>query len=373
MIRMKKILFVLNNMNIGGTEKAFLNLLDTMPCKDYEITLMLLEKTGGFLSMVPEWVHIETIDGYEKVRKEIMDPPLQVVKDAIKHFRFFDGIGIFFTHLWFKITDNRTLYYRWVLRGAKNREYYDEAVAYCGPFDLLTVYVLYYVKAKRKVQWIHFDVSNFSFNLRLGKKLYPRFHEVNVVSEEARRELVKLIPSIDRITKTSFNIVSEEKCVELAIAGTGFEDGFSGTRIVTVGRLSEEKGQDIIPYVAFLISKIYDNFRWYLIGDGKLKEKIEKEIDSYGMKDKVFFLGTQMNPYSFLREADLYVQTSVHEGYCITLAEAKVFHLPIVSTACAGAHDQLDGRPYSLIVERSPSEIAGAIVSLLREKDYIRK
>ena len=47
---MKKILFVLNNMNIGGTEKACLNLLETLSPQEYEVTLMLLEKTGGYMS-----------------------------------------------------------------------------------------------------------------------------------------------------------------------------------------------------------------------------------------------------------------------------------------------------------------------------------
>lgn len=54
---MKKVLFVLNNMNIGGTEKAFLNYVDTLPPEEYDVTLLLCEKSGGFLPYIPERVH----------------------------------------------------------------------------------------------------------------------------------------------------------------------------------------------------------------------------------------------------------------------------------------------------------------------------
>ena len=52
-------------------------------------------------------------------------------------------------------------------------------------------------------------------------------------------------------------------------------------------------------------------------------------------------MGTKTNPYRFYKDATIYVQTSRHEGFGITIAEAKVFKLPIVSTDVAGAREQL--------------------------------
>ena len=80
-------------------------------------------------------------------------------------------------------------------------------------------------------------MSKFSFNLELAKRLYPRFDQIKVVSDEARMKLVKAIPSIKNITRTSFNVVSEKKCVELSLLGSGFQDSFQGIRIVTVETL----------------------------------------------------------------------------------------------------------------------------------------
>jgi glycosyltransferase involved in cell wall biosynthesis len=366
---MKKILFLLNNMNIGGTEKSFLNLLGTLSPEEYDVTRLLLEKSGGFLEYVPAWVHIRKMPGWGAMRAEIMEPPLKVVKQYIKEGKLIRAFCLAFLHLLFKITDDRALYYRYVLnRKTKLSEKFDTAIAYAGPFDFLTVYALYYVEAKEKVQWIHFDVSKFHFNTKMCRRLYTRFDRINVVSDEAKNALFEKIPEIAPKTKTFLNIVSAEQCRMMADMGDGFADGYTGRgiRIVTVGRLSAEKGQDIIPETAAYLKKHSIAFRWYLVGDGKLRLSIERKCAEFGTSDEIVFLGTTPNPYQYLKQADLYVQTSVHEGFCITLAEAKAFDLPIISTDCAGAHEQLDGIPHCHVIERSVEAIGDAILAEVR-------
>lgn len=233
---MKKVLFLLSNMNIGGTEKSFLNLLDTLSPEEYDVTLLLLEATGGFMELIPPWVHVEVMPEYPTMRGEIMDPPLRVVKQYIRQGKLGRALGLAFCHLVFKITDDRTLYYRYVLKG-KARLYadYDVAIAYAGPFDFLTVYALYDVHAKEKVQWIHFDVSKFHFNTKMCRRLYPRFDQINVVSDEARKALIEQIPSIAPKTKTVRNVVSAEQCRKLANMDTDLEDVYTRIHVYTGG------------------------------------------------------------------------------------------------------------------------------------------
>lgn len=364
---MKKILFVLNNMNIGGTEKAFLNMLDTMSPMEYDVTLMLLSKSGGFLSHVPEWVKIETMGNSDAMIHENSDPPLKIINEYLHSKKIVKAIGLAFWHVIFKFTGNRVNYYKCVLKNVKKIEKYDVAVAYAGPFDLLTVYVLYFVNAICKIQWIHFDVNKFFFNVNMAKRLYPQFNKIFVVSEEARNSLVKRIPAIDKKTEVFYNIVSPDKCRFFADKGIGYEDNYQGIRILTVGRLSEEKGQDIIPEITKELLKCNVDFKWYLVGDGKLRGEIERLAKSYNVSDRIVFLGTQENPYPFYKHADIYVQTSKHEGYCITLKEAKVFDLPIISTSVAGAYEQLNGREKSYVVDRSTPELVSAIKKIAEQ------
>ena len=369
---MKKLLFLLSNMNIGGTEKSFLNLLDTLSPEQYDVTLLLLEASGGFMEFIPPWVHVEVMPEYSTMREEILESPLKIVKQYIRNKKVIRAGCIAFCHVLFKITNDRTIYYRYVLNGkARLHAEYDAVIVYAGPFDFLTVYALYDIRAKEKIQWIHFDVSKFHFNTKMCRKLYPRFNQINVVSEEARKALLEKIPEIAPKTKTVLNTVSAKQCQAMAEIGRGFDDGYiDGIRILTVGRLSKEKGQNIIPAVAAFLKAHGIAFRWYLVGDGKLKPEIEQECTRHDVRDDIVLLGTTPNPYQYMKQADLYVQTSIHEGFCITLAEAKVFGKPIISTDCAGAREQLDTVANCHIVQRDVLEIGNAIIKELR-KQYV--
>ena len=74
----QKILFMMIDMNVGGTEKAFLNLVSEIDFTKYDVTLLLLEEKGGFLKDVPNEVQIETLENYEQIKDEIMLPPWYV-------------------------------------------------------------------------------------------------------------------------------------------------------------------------------------------------------------------------------------------------------------------------------------------------------
>ena len=364
---MKKVLFVLNNMNIGGTEKAFLNYVETLSPEEYDITLLLLEKSGGFVSFIPERVHVKVVNGWNSMKSEIMDPPLKVAKKYFMQAKINRAFCIAFFHCIAKITDDRTLYYRYVLKNFCEGNTYDIGIAYSGPFDFLTILVLYFINANEKIQWIHFDVSKMGFNTKMCRHLYPKFDQIRVVSDEAKEQLLNIIPEIRDKTTTFHNIVLAEQCYKMANMGEGFVDAIEGIRILTVGRISKEKGQDIIPEVAAKLKKHKILFRWYLIGDGKIRDKIEKKCIENAVTEDIVFLGSQSNPYQYFKNADIYVQTSIHEGFCITLAEAKAFDLPIISTECAGAHEQLDGVEKCCVVNRSAQEIKDAIVKIIKE------
>ena len=226
---MKKILFLLNNMNIGGTEKSFLNLLGKLSPEEYDVTLLLLEATGGFMEYIPSWVHVETVPGYPEMKPEIMSPPLNVAKQYFREHKAWRAVRLLVGHLFYKLTGDRTPYFRIVEKGKERiQEEYDAAIAYAGPFDFLTVYVLYDIQAKEKIQWVHFDVRKIHLNTRMCRKLYPRFDQINVVSDEARKALLEKIPEIAHKTKTVLNTVSAEQCRALADMGRGFEDEYTG-------------------------------------------------------------------------------------------------------------------------------------------------
>ena len=65
----KKILFMIINMNIGGTEKALLNMVEEIDNNEYDVTIMMLEKYGGFLKDIPKWVNIKYFENYNDIKE----------------------------------------------------------------------------------------------------------------------------------------------------------------------------------------------------------------------------------------------------------------------------------------------------------------
>lgn len=359
---MKKILFAVKDMNVGGVEKSLLSLLNTIDRFQYEVDLLLLEEKGGFLSDVPEWVNVIVSKDYQAIKEEVNLPPISAVKKAFRRKKIIRAFSLLAGYVLTKLTNDYSYYYKIVFSGVdKIDSHYDVAISYTSIIEYLSWYVLFYVDADEYIGWIHFDISKLMFNHKLMEKLHGKMKKIYVVSEEAKTAFIDKFPDLSDKCELKYNIVNQQEILDLADkAADNIRESGTAT-IVTVGRLTSEKGQDIIPEVARLLKSEGIRFRWYIIGTGGLSFQITEKCKQYGIEEEVRLLGMKKNPYVYMKQADIYVQTSVHEGYCITLSEAKVFGMPIVSTEFSGAHEQLDEREDCIVVERNVQSLVSAI------------
>ncbi|WP_066164462.1 glycosyltransferase [Aliarcobacter cryaerophilus] len=98
---------------------------------------------------------------------------------------------------------------------------------------------------------------------------------------------------------------------------------------VTVGRLDKGKNHKL------LIDAIKDlDTDLWIIGDGELKEELQKYINELNLNDKVYLLGKKENPFSYISKADCFVFASNHEGFPNVLVEALSCGLSLISTDC---------------------------------------
>lgn len=356
---MKKIFFLANSMNVGGVEKAFLGLLSAIPLDKYEVHLGLINKKGGFLDYLPKEVKIHEITVYQKYWRLINDPPLQYIKEFILKGNIIDALVHLFLYIQFKLSGNRYWFYKYILRKEPIlEEKFDLAVAFAGPSQMMDYYVCEKVNAPVKCGWIHFDVSKFGIDKGMTAQLYKKYQKVFIVSETAKKIFDGLFPQFKDKTEVFYNIVSPEQVIRLAENGDSYTDNFEGKRILTVGRISEEKGQRVAIEALKLILDQGVDAKWYFVGDGKDKGFCEKLAENLNISDRVVFLGTQTNPYGFMRDCDIYMQPSRHEGFCITLAEALCFNNPIVATDFTGAKEQLEHRANGIVTSMSAEDIA---------------
>ncbi|MDZ4992181.1 glycosyltransferase [Clostridium perfringens] len=367
---MKKILFMAINMNVGGTEKALLTMLNAFPKEKCKITVLLLEESGGFLDQIPEWVQLKYVNEYKELKKYINEPPQKLVKELLKDREYINAFKLSLNYFISKIKDDISYYYEYLLKNVDNlEEEYDIAVAYAGPMDFITYFISSKIRAKKKVQWIHFDISKIGFNKKFAEKMYSKFNKIFVVSKEGKNKLNSLIPSLSDKTEIFSNIISSNFVKKMAEYEEGFNDNFSGIRILTVGRISKEKGQDITVSVLERLREEGHEVKWYCIGEGSMKKELEDMIKNRNIQENYILLGVKTNPYPFMKECDIYVQPSRHEGYCITLAEARCFNNPIVTTNFTGASEQIKNEKTGLIVNFNEIEMYDAIKRIIIDKN----
>lgn len=360
------------NMNIGGTEKALLNLINEMPKDQYEITVLLLEKRGGFLQAIPNGVRVEYVQDYPMIKRILHQSPRHIIVEKMRAGKLIKALNLTLLHGISKVMQERSLYYQYVLKDVVPLQTnYDLAVAYAGPMDLITYFVAKKIQATKKAQWIHFDIEKIGFTKHFAQKWYTQFNKIFVVSEEGRDKFIDKLPGLQSKTAVFLNTISPTLIKEEASKGSGFQDDFNGIRILTVGRLTKEKGQDLaIKALAKLIDAGY-NIRWYCVGDGRARREYESMVDHHDLHDHFIFLGADANPYSYMKECDIYVQPSRHEGYCITLAEAKTLEKPIVTTDFTGAMEQIEHGKTGLIVPVAEQQLYEAIKKLINHPKLI--
>ena len=114
-----------------------------------------------------------------------------------------------------------------------------------------------------------------------------------------------------------------------------------GTKFVTMGRLSPEKGHEKLIWAFAAVHRIHPDTTLLVLGDGHLYHRLGQTIASLGLQESVILLGWQSNPFPYLALADCFVFASEYEGQGLVLIEAMRLGLPIVCTDFPCARDVL--------------------------------
>lgn len=365
---MKKVVIVTRRMIMGGIEKALISMLELIPKDKYEVTLLVMESGGELEQEIPSRVKVEPLYGYEKT-------VMERVRNSISAGKFSLTYKIcwytFLARMQAKNRYKQEWYYAKRIPDLETE--YDLAIAYYVPASLPVAFVIEKIRAKTKIAWIHSDVFSCIQELEQYKKYYQRYDKIFCVSEDARKNFIELFPKLMEKTSVFYNILDKRQMNLIAERADGFTDDFDGIRILTIGRLSSEKGQDVLPSVLLKLKSDGINVRWYCIGDGRFRQKVEQLIKKYGLEEHLILLGTINNPYNYIRQCDIYVQPSRNEGYCISLAEARAFNKPIVTTDFAGAREQIKSDENGIIVKFDENEIYKAVKTLICNQDICVK
>lgn len=332
---MKKILIITNQLVVGGIEKALWEMLHTIKGDNIAITVAVM-KAGGEM-------YRDFCQHYKVVQiPQVNESVKQLMAEKIKKRKFIKAILTVSNVIKCNLAAdyNAQCYYRSKIYDPLP-EKYDIAICYHKPTDLPVTYTLNCVNATQKWLWLHSEISGISTQEQIWyKKIYDRFDRVICASYTIQKQFLTKFPEYDSKVTVFRNIINVEEIKRMAEYGDVFED-FSGTKILTVARLSKEKGIDLAIRAAKMLKENGKHFIWYIVGNGDYIDTLKKLAEDLQVEDVVKFLGVQQNPYGFFKSCDLYVQPSYEEGYGITVAEAKLFSKPIILTPFGSAEEHI--------------------------------
>ena len=111
--------------------------------------------------------------------------------------------------------------------------------------------------------------------------------------------------------------------------------------IITMGRLADQKGfNNLIRAISSVVKK-YNNIELLILGNGDRKGQIENMIHSYNLEGNIKLLGGKKNPYKYVKKSNLYVLSSLTEGFPNALSEAMCIGTPIVSVNCKSGPSEI--------------------------------
>jgi glycosyltransferase involved in cell wall biosynthesis len=182
------------------------------------------------------------------------------------------------------------------------------------------------------------DKGLFNFlNKIMIKSLYPKADGVIVVSKAIMKDMAvnyRIPENIMRVIYNPFNIeqIQEQSSDELP---DEYQDFYKNHEIiVTVGRLSRQKGYWNLIKSFYYLKKKHPQAGLVIIGDGDQEEKLKRLACDLHIENEVMFTGYQKNPFPFVKRAEIYAMTSLFEGFPNTLVEAMACGTPVVSVDC---------------------------------------
>ena len=286
MMHKKKIVFVLNSISGGGIDRVVTTFANELAKhKLYDVILILLHKKTHFFRVHPDVKIIEN----------------DRLRSGGSKWSYTINTIAFLRKTMRKLKPDRVI---------SNGEWLNSFVYLSLTGLKYPVYFADHSNPERKGQ------SPFP---RLDRMIYPRVNGVLVLSEAAKQKIQnefgqKNVFIVDN--PISFPVVQTVKKEDI---------------IITMGRLSPEKGQDVLIRAFALIR---GDWKLHLLGDGYTRPSLEKLVNELGLADRVVFLGLQQDIALHLSKAKIYAMPSHTENFPMALIEAMAVGLPCVVTDC---------------------------------------
>lgn len=307
----KKILFYNTDLRGGGAEKILVNIANELSQRGYDITV------GTFFE--------------EGINRADLNSAVKQFWTFRKPFRAYSKLALLFSA-------------EFLFRKCIPNENYDLMISFLEGFPSRVISGA--PKKQKTLSWIHLELypNTITKEFRSRKEAlesYESFNKIICVAESVKHHFLKCSTIEDDNVQVIYNPLEIIEIEEKALESNPFEQN-NYINIVTVGRLNPQKSYDRLLRI---VKKLKDDglqFRLHILGTGPMESELQRYVSSNNLQNIVTFVGFQKNPYPFIKNADLFVCSSLKEGYSTVVTESVILETPVITTACSGMDEILD-------------------------------
>ena len=327
------VLFILPNLHGGGAERVVLNVIRRLDRNKFKPILFLFKNEGVYWDEVPNDVSVITA----------IQPGQRIFVHSIK--------------ILYKLID--------VSRRS------DILV---GALELTATYYAAFVGKllkKPAIGWIHTDLRFYAPAKKrphkwILKLTYPFLTKAIAVSDGVKDASLEVIPKLKNKICVIYNPFEMERAIELS--QTSLELNIDRPIIMGIGRLSYEKGFDILIAAHAILRNRGRKYQLIILGEGQERKSLEETIKRLNLQDSVWLVGFQENPFAWLKHASVFVLSSRFEGFGMVLIEALALGIPCISFDCPSGPSEILGKEYGVMVPSLNAEsLANAIDQVMND------
>ena len=350
---MKKILIFVDSLNAGGVTKVLLDLLENINREKYDITVMTLYNQG---------VYINEVKRYAKYTYcfNIPDSNDHSLKAEL-YRKYWGGM----------LRLPESFMYKWFVK-----EKYDIEIAFMHGWSTKFISGSNNKKSK-KIAWVHADLVTWNRvdgvfkNLEHHKRAYSKFDEVLCVSQTVKEGVEKKYNI--KNARVLYNPINREKILKLSNEKIEDIEILNKFKLISVGRLSEEKGYDRLLRVFKKLKSDGLDIELILVVNGDKYNELNEYIVENKLGKDVTLLGFKENPYKYVRASDLFICSSISEGFSLVIGEAMAIGIPVVSVDCQGPNEVLDFGKYGKLVSNNEENLYNGIKEMINNKVLYEK
>ncbi|PTJ17930.1 glycosyltransferase [Staphylococcus simulans] len=385
-----KILMYPGGMINNGITSSAINLLDNIDYDQYDVTIFL-----GYTRNLEVLNNIKTVN--PNVRIIFRYGPLLATTIEKYQDTFIKNRGI-------QSKIEKELYptelYEREFRKIFGISEFDVVIDFSG-YSMFWSKILLGTNSKKKLIYLHSDMASdmnrtingvkpHHQNLKGVMSMYDRYDYLVSVSNETEKVNKSKISNANTIEKftSAMNTINIDKINEFSkddsevfirheetvlayvennmIKNVPFNQ--NDFKVMAMGRLSPEKGFDILIKSFKTIVELNVHAKLYILGEGPIRYSLENLIHQLNLQNNVFLIGQKRNPFSIMKQCNLFALTSHYEGQSMVLLEALTLGMNVIASNIPANRYVLQEGKYGMLTENTPEQVAASIVRFMDNK-----